>query len=625
MYFMKITLGDPRPTVGEQLMHNDLSRRTLLHGVAAGVLASTLGASARARQATPEAVAAATPSGGSSSGTITIFEAREIVTLSPINPEATHVAVRDGRILGAGTLEDLTGWGDYTLDETFKDLVIIPGFIEAHSHVFEGFLASLPYVGYFDRPGLDGAPMKGVTSYDALITALKDAESKMTDPNTPLIAIGFDPIYFWGGEPFSKETLDQVSTTRPIGVWYASGHVLMVNSPALAAYDITSATTSTPGVVMDAQGNPTGQLNESPAMALAKGMFDIIMQLMGEAKTWDAFGQFALNSGCTTITDMASTILASPASLQVVAETVNAPGFPARVCLYLDPSIDGNMTPEALPATVQSMQQESDTEMLRISGVKLVLDGSIQSFTAYMDWPGYYLGPNDLQELLVSAEDLVAWITPLHEAGIQVSAHCNGTKSIDLFLDAVTAAETRAAAPGIRHVCQHSQLTSPAQYARMAELDVCANIFSNHLWYWGDQHYEITVGPERAEGMDDPMSAAEHGVPYSLHTDANVTPLGCLHSMWAAVNRITPQGRVLGANRRISAEDALRAVTLGSAYLLGLDDDLGSIEPGKLADFTVLKESPLAVDPTAIRDIPVWGTVLSGVKQPGAGAAVATA
>ena len=155
----------------------------------------------------------------------------------------------------------------------------------------------------------------------------------------------------------------------------------------------------------------------------------------------------------------------------------------------------------------------------------------------------------------------------------------------------------------------------------MAELGVCANIFANHLWYWGDQHYEITVGPERAEGMDDAMSAAEHGVVYSFHTDAAVTPLGCLQSMWCAVNRVTPKGRVLGETPHQRGE-ALRAVTLGSAYLLGLDGELGSIEPGKWADFTVLAENPLTVDPMHIRDIKVWGTVLAGVRQPGAGVAV---
>jgi len=120
-------------------------------------------------------------------------------------------------------------------------------------------------------------------------------------------------------------------------------------------------------------------------------------------------------------------------------------------------------------------------------------------------------------------------------------------------------------------------LTPPAQYAR---------IFANHPWYYGDQHYGIAVGPSRAAGM-----ALSLGVPFSLHTDAGVTPPGCLHSMWCAVNRVTPKGRVLGEGEKITAEQALHAVTLGSAYLLGLDDQLGSILPGEWADFTILDQS----------------------------------
>lgn len=604
----------------ELAMHPNLSRRTLLGGAVGGSLAAALGSTARAQEATPSAPASATPVGGASAGPITIFEAKQIVTLNPIVPEATHVAVRDGRILGAGTLDDLTGWGDYTLDQTFADQVLVPGFIEGHSHPTEGLIAYLPYVGYFDRPGIDGEPLKGVTSYDALVAALKDADAKLADPNEPLVAMGFDPIYFWGEEPFSKATLDQVSTTRQIAVWYASLHVLMLNSAALAANKITASTTQS-GVVMGADGEPTGQLNESPAMELATTIFEPILGLMGGAKTWEAFGTFARNAGCTTITDMASTMLADPASRQVVVDTVGAASFPARVAIYVDPTIGEGVDPDDVVSTVLALRETNGTDKLHFPGIKLVLDGSIQSFTAFMDWPGYYLGPNTQQELLLSPEDTLNWITPLQAAGIQASVHCNGDQTVEIFLDAVAEAARHTSAPGIRHVCQHSQLTTPAQYARMAELGVSANIFANHLWYWGDQHYEITVGPERAEGMDDPMSAAEHGVVYSFHTDAAVTPLGCLHSMWCAVNRVTPKGRVLGESRRISAEDALRAVTLGSAFLLGLDGELGSIETGKWADFTVLAENPLTVDPTHIRDIAVWGTVLGGVKQPGAGAA----
>jgi predicted amidohydrolase YtcJ len=605
-------------------MDRSLSRRTLVEGIAAGTVAAAVGSRALAQEATPAPAAAtpvaATPAAGSS-GPITIFQAKKIVTLHEVVPEATHVAVREGRILGAGKLEDLTGWGKYTLDETFKDLVIVPGLIEAHNHVFEGIVAFLPYVGFYDRPAIDGSTLKGITTFDDLITYLKAEDAKLTDPDTPLIAFGFDAIYFWGQDPISKTTLDQVSTTRQVAIWYASEHTLMLNTTALAANNITAAATD-PGVLKGADGEPTGGLNSPTALVMARSITGVLVGMAADAKTIQAMARFGLNAGCTMVTDMASTMLAIPGAVEVWGKTVNAPGFPTRVGIYLQTSIEGGATtPETIVESVHTLRQSIETDMLRITGAKLVLDGSIQEFTAFLRWPGYYQGPNDVAGQLMTEEEIVTWMTPLQEAGIQIATHCNGDAAVDLFLNAIETVTARSAAPNARYSVQHSQLTTPAQYKRMATLGVCANIFANHLWYWGDQHYEITVGPERAEGMEACATALAQGVPFSLHTDANVTPLGCLHSMWCAVNRVTPQGRVLGEAEKISAEEALRAVTLGSAYLLGLDEELGSIQTGKWADFTVLEESPLDVDPMAIKDIAVWGTVLAGVKQPGAGAA----
>jgi predicted amidohydrolase YtcJ len=601
-------------------MDQTLSRRTLVQAAAGGTLAATFGSGALAQEATPMP-AASPPTEASSSGPITIFEAKKIVTLHDVVPEATHVAVRDGRVLGAGALEDLAGWGDYTLDDTFKDLVIVPGLIEAHNHIWEGIAAFLPYVGYFDRPAVDGSTLKGITNFDDMIAYLKAEDAKLTDPNTPLIAFGFDPIYFWGQDEISKTTLDQVSTTRQVAIWYASEHTFMLNTLALQANDITAAVTD-PGVLKGADGEPTGGLNSPPALAMAKSIAGPLVTLAADAKMIQAMAQFGLNAGCTMVTDIASTILAVPGAVEVWGETVNAPGFPTRVGIYLQTSIEGGATtPETIVDSVHTLRQSVETDKLRISGAKLVLDGSIQEFTAFLRWPGYYQGPNDVAGQLMTEEEIVTWMTPLQEAGIQIATHCNGDAAVDLLLNAVETVTAKRAAPNARYRVEHSQLTTPAQYERMATMGVCVNIFANHLWYWGDQHYEITVGPERAVGMEACATALAEGVPFSLHTDASVTPLGCLHSMWCAVNRVTPKGRVLGEAEKISAEEALRAVTLGSAYLLGLDEDLGSIQTGKWADFTVLAESPLDVEPMAIKDIAVWGTVLAGVKQPGAGAA----
>jgi predicted amidohydrolase YtcJ len=163
-----------------------------------------------------------------------------------------------------------------------------------------------------------------------------------------------------------------------------------------------------------------------------------------------------------------------------------------------------------------------------------------------------------------------------------------------------------------RFTLQHVQLADAAQFRRMAALGVGVNLFANHHFYWGDQHRSITVGPERAERMNACATALREGVAMAIHSDAPVTPLAPLFTAWAAVNRHTASGHVLGAAERITVPQALRAITLGAAHCLGLDGEIGSIECGKQADFCVLHDDPLAAAPQALKDVGVWGTVQGG-------------
>ena len=141
--------------------------------------------------------------------TITIYRARNIITMNPARPQATHVAVRDGRILGAGSLQELAGWGDYTLDERFADKVLMPGLVEGHSHLLEGILWRFVYVGFHDRMDPDGRVWPGVRSLDEAIARLQEQEARIKDPSQPLIAWGFDPIYF-GQTRCTRQDLDKV-------------------------------------------------------------------------------------------------------------------------------------------------------------------------------------------------------------------------------------------------------------------------------------------------------------------------------------------------------------------------------------------------------------------------------
>ena len=126
---------------------------------------------------------------------ITIYAARKILTMNPRRPTATHLAVRDGRVLGTGNLDDLTGWGAYTLDDRFADKVLMPGLVEGHSHSWEGSAWEDTYVGFYDRMAPDRVVHAGLKSIDDVVERLRQVEKTLEDPNEPLLAWGFDPIF----------------------------------------------------------------------------------------------------------------------------------------------------------------------------------------------------------------------------------------------------------------------------------------------------------------------------------------------------------------------------------------------------------------------------------------------
>jgi len=536
--------------------------------------------------------------------------------MNPANPVATHVAVRDGLILGAGNLDELAPWGEYKLDERFADKIITPGFVEAHAHVMEGATALTPYVGYFDRPLPDGSTARGFRNYPDLIAHLKLLDSEMKDATEPLVTRGFDPIYFDDEPRLTLEHLDAVSATRPIFMYHASGHLATANS-AMLALDGVSKDTQVDGVGRFPNGDLNGELREPPAMSLCKTGYRAIQRANITEDALRNFGASARNAGITTCTDLAGGLIIAPRSKAMWQRVTAEAEFPLRVAMYniaAMPGLDGDFDDAA--EKILELREEA-TDKLCFPGVKFILDGSIQGFTAMIKEPGYITG-EDHGQLLTVPEQLIDWLRPFHRAGINVHMHCNGNLTQDLAISTIESLLIEHPWLDHRHTLTHAQLTTQAQLKKMHRLGLCANFFANHLWYWGDQHYEFTVGAERANALEPCASALRERVPFALHSDAGVTPLGQLHTMWCAVNRLTPKGRVLGEHEKISAQDALHAVTLGAAYVLHMDDQIGSIEAGKSADFAILEQNPLEVDPLHIRDIEVWGTVLSGDVHPAA-------
>lgn len=536
--------------------------------------------------------------------TTIVYPARRILTMNPSQPEAHAVAVRDGRILAVGELDTMAGWGAVERDDRFRDKVLMPGLVEGHSHVMTGNLWRYPYVGFYDRTDPNGTQWPGVKSLDAVVQRLQAAERELSDPDQPLFAWGFDPIYF-GNTRMTREHLDRVSRDRLILVLHVSGHLANVNSALLEAAGITQDT-PIDGIARGADGMPSGELQEFAAMFLA---FDVIggtfYRGTQEPESLWNFARVARQAGVTTVTDLITDL--DDATVANYRAVTADPAFPVRLV-----SAQGGaaLAPEQAVARVLELRA-SNTEKLHFGIVKLITDGSIQGFTARLKWPGYYNGA-DNGIWVLAPEQIRELVSSYHKAGLQLHIHTNGDEASEVALEALEQALAEVPRWDHRHTLQHCQMAHASQFRRMKKLGMCVNLFANHLYYWGDAHYQLTMGPDRACRMDATATAQRLGVPFSIHSDSPVTPIGPLFTAWCAVNRRSASGRILGVGERLGVTDALHAITLGAAYTLKLDHLIGSVEVGKLADFAVLEDDPLALAPEQLKDVRVWGTVLGG-------------
>ncbi len=556
----------------------------------------------------------------------TVYPARRIHTMNPSQPEATHVAVRDGRILAVGDLARMQAWGPYTLDERFAHCVLLPGFVEGHCHLKEGGMWDRPYLGWFDRGDPDGRVWPGLRSMAAVLARLQDLDTAMAaagEPtDTPLIAWGFDPIYFAGDRPTAPD-LDTVGNgRRPIVIAHANGHLMTVNSAMLRNAGI-NADTEVEGVMKHGAGpragQPNGELQEPAAMYLVlRSIGPAGLQAPMNDAGMHNFGRIACRQGVTTATDLVNRL--ADADLAVLQRHSSDDAYPVRIVPAFQAFHGSHGAAQGVERLLALTGRSTDR--LRLGLVKMMLDGSIQGFSGRLRWPGYFKHPNATEQGAQNEPHNGIWVTApaqfeadfetYHRAGLQVHTHTNGDEASLAAIDAIERVLARWPRPDHRHTLQHGQMIDRAMFRRMAALGLCANLFTNHLWYWGDQHHDITMGPDRAHQLNACRSALDAGVALAIHSDAPITPLAPLFTAWCAVNRVTPSGRVLGAAEALTVPEALRAITLGAAWTLKLDAEIGSIECGKRADFAVLHDDPLDLPAAALKDVRVWGTVLSG-------------
>jgi predicted amidohydrolase YtcJ len=534
------------------------------------------------------ACAAPSSEGPNPADEITLIVNADIVTVDDLRPSAQAMAIRGDRIIAIGSESEvrdaISGY------QRFFDLegrTVVPGFIESHDHLFMSSGASLVAdVSPFTTPRLADALEK-----------LTDVEP---DEDGWVVAFGADQTLYEERRGPTRDVLDPLFPVTPVIVFHLSGHAAFMNSAALSLSGLDESTPEPQGGFFekDEDGRLTGYLSGQPAFLPYKPYPNSTPASAIAASLERA------ERGVTTASEFA---IMNALVLDGLRKATLHPDFATRV-------VGGYFSTAPDFEDVVPRLANHETDLLKVPFIKTWTDGSPQGGTAYL-LDGYYdphMGHGGAQGTQEYFDELVK---DIYLRGLWPAIHANGDGAVEVALNAIEYARRQVgerASAGIRPQIIHAQVTRSGQVARMADLGACPSFFITHVYYWGDLHRERTVGPELADRLSAMGDAFRAGLRASMHNDPPVTPVDPIFNMWIAVNRSSSSGRTIGAEQAISPLQALQACTINAAYQFGMEDDAGSLAVGKLADFVVLGQNPLEIDPADIRHIRVLATVLGG-------------
>ena len=538
--------------------------------------------------------------------TITIFKASKVITMNPSWPEGNAVAVRDGRILEVGTLQSLQPW--LTDDEhqvhDFGDQVLLPGLIDPHLHpVMAAVLLPMQFVTAMEWQ-LPDRSVPATTDPQGYISRLRELEAE-TPPDKAFFTWGYHGS--WHGE-MSRDLMDDIAGERPMVVWHRSFHEVYLNTAMMMQLGVTEEQIGQhPQIDYE-----NGRFYETGLSFAIKYLNTIIMSQEWIEEGLDRLKRIVHAGGHTTVGDMAVGLFSYDMERDLAARILDQVEVPFRVQGVPHAAI-ARATFGSHEAAIEHINslQGTDTARTRHSRrIKMFTDGAFFSQLAMLQEPGYLDGHHG--EWLMTPEEFEATTRHYWQAGFAIHVHCTGDLGLELAVS--TLDKMQQEKPRFNHgfTIEHFGFSTPEQVSRIASLGghVSANVY--YLYELSERYATHGVGYERAYTMSRLGSCVAAGIKTAIHSDFPMAPATPLRNAWVACTRENAAGNVAGAQEALTVYEALKAITIDAAHVIGMADEVGSIRAGKRADFTVVDRDPLTEGASALRDAKIRATVFQG-------------
>lgn len=511
----------------------------------------------------------------------------KIITMNPIMPRAEAVAIRDGRVIGVGSvgaMEGLKGPDTQLLD--FGDQAVLPGFVEPHMHYWASAMFS-PWVDVSTREG---------RSHKEVLEAL--AKAKPIDGW--IMGRQYDPSLVPGMPDLTRDELDKIHPDKPVFVMNASMHWAYVNSKALEAAGVSDDTPDPKG---GSYGRKDGRLTGTVGEIAAMKPFLAKLPKLDRDQLEDALitiNKAAAAAGYTRTHDAGTGGLFGAREPHVM--------YDLRDRLHVRVSMA--LLDQAAEKIIETgVGPGFGDDKVRVVHWKIIGDGSNQGFSGYQK--ENYLHKDFRGHGNYSPDDMVERMKLAIKHGFPIMVHANGDAAIAQAVSCYGKALGGKADEEARHRIEHCSFPTEDNLQDMAKLGLSPSFLVGHVYYWGKTFEKNIMGEQKAQRLDPIGSAVRLGLRCTTHSDYTVTNFEPLREMQTAMTRSMRAGGALNAEQAISLDEALKLKTSHAAWQVHADDE-GRIEVGNKADFTVLEKDPYHVPIDEIADLKVASTIVGG-------------